>query len=106
MLAPGDVQKLELLREGGTTGAFLFKGRAEIEAWLGAPHVTNTALPVKTALVGDWSTVELLTRGGTRVDVDTAGTLFDTNSAKLRVEQRVGLKIGRPGAIVKVGTAA
>ena len=104
VLNPGDAQKLELLRESGATGAFMFRnGLADAEKFLGGyPIVQSVLMPAGTALLGDWREVELLVREGNHIDIDTGGTLFTTNSFIARAEGRFGLKIGRPIAFVKV----
>ncbi|WP_322409153.1 phage major capsid protein [Microbacterium invictum] len=104
VLNPADAQKLELLRESGTTGAFMFRnGLADAEKFLGDyPIVQTVLMPAGTALLGDWDQVELLVREGNHIDVDTAGTLFTTNSFVARAEGRFGLKVGRPLAFVRV----
>lgn len=103
VLNPTDAQRLELLRESGTTGAFQFKnGLEDAEKFLGGfPIVQSVLMPAGTALLGDWRQVELLVREGNHVDIDTGGTLFEQNAFKARAEGRFGLKIGRPLAFVK-----
>lgn len=100
---PQDAEKLDLLREDGTTGAFLALDRI-----LGdVPWVTSPALPAGTALLGDWQQVGILVREGARMDVNTnSGDLFDKNEVKLRAEQRVGLAFRRPQAIAIIHLTA
>ncbi|AZS38187.1 hypothetical protein CVS47_02838 [Microbacterium lemovicicum] len=107
VLNPTDAQKLELLRESGSTGAFLFRnGLKDAEAFLGAPIVLSTQMTVGTGLLGDWRTVELLVREDDHVDTDTSGVLFEKNQFRMRVEGRYGLKVGRPLSFVKTALAA
>ncbi|MBB3156636.1 HK97 family phage major capsid protein [Microbacterium proteolyticum] len=65
------------------------------------PVVTSTAIALGTGLVGDFSTLELVTRETDRVDIDTAGELFTKNQFRLRVEGRYTLKVGRPNAFCR-----
>jgi len=104
VLNPRDVQRLLLLRENGTTGALMFaSGRSALESFIGdAPIVESTRMPAGTALVGDFSKALLVTRQDATLEVDKAGTLFDTNQVKLRVEGRYGFAVTRPSAFTRV----
>lgn len=106
LLHPTDVQRLELLREGGSTGAFLFSGRSAIEDFIGAPIVATNAITAGVGLLGDWSQVELLVREDDHIDVDMGGDKFAKNQVQLRNEGRYGLKIGRPSAFITVDLTA
>lgn len=65
------------------------------------PVVTSTAIAQGTGLVGDFSTLELVTRETDRVDIDTSGDLFNRNQFRLRVEGRYTLKVERPNAFAR-----
>lgn len=65
------------------------------------PVVTSTAIAIGTGLVGDFTTLELVTRDTDRVDVDTSGDLFNRNQFRLRVEGRYTLKVERPNAFAR-----
>jgi hypothetical protein len=49
---------------------------------------------------------ELLVREGATLAVDTGGTLFDKNQAKMRVEGRFGLAVKRPAAFATIDLTA
>lgn len=103
VLNPVDLQKLELMRESGTTGAFMFRsGRSQLEDVLGAPIVTSTKLTAGTALVGDFQQTRLLVRQDTTLAIDGSGSRFTTNQVAFRVEGRYGLQVLRPLAFAKV----
>ncbi|WP_166873893.1 phage major capsid protein [Salinibacterium sp. ZJ450] len=104
VMNPVDVQKLELLRETGTTGPFMFKsGRSQIESILGdIPIVSTTRITAGTALLGDFDQTLLRVADQMTVKVDGSGTLFDNNQVKLRVEGRFGFEVYRPFAFAKI----
>lgn len=73
----------------------------------GLPVVLSLAVAAGTAIVGDFSTVALLTRQGVRVDWSEAGAeLFDRNLVKFRGEARIGVAVGRPSAFSVVDLTA
>lgn len=104
VMNPLDLQKLEQLRENGSTGAFLFRSRAEIEDRVGARIVTSTGLAVGTALAGDWSESELLPVGDDELVVD-AGKRTTNNTFLLMYEGRYGFRVKKPGAFTKITLA-
>jgi HK97 family phage major capsid protein len=108
VLHPTDVQRLELLREDGASGPFMFrKGLTDIEEFLGGyPIVTSTLMTAGVGLLGDWQQVELLVREDDHLDVDTGGALFAKNQVQFRLEGRYGLKVGRPLAFVQADLTA
>lgn len=57
-------------------------------------------------MLGDWSTVQLLTRQGVAVDWSEAGDLFTHNQVQYRAETRVGLAVKRPAALSTVALTA
>lgn len=104
VLNPTDLQKLELLRENGATGGFLFKSRAEIEGFLGAPVATSLGLPAGTALAADWSQAELLPYGDDELVLDS-GKRTTNNTFLLMYEGRYGFRVKKPFDFVKVTLA-
>lgn len=102
---PADLQALELMREDGATGAFLFKSRAEIAAFLGAPVAVTAGMPAGTALVGDYSEAELIPLGDDELVVDT-GKRTTNNSFLMMQEGRYGFRVKKPVAFVEVDLTA
>ena len=73
----------------------------------GVPMAIETGLPAKTAIVLGKDSVSLDTDGEVSSTwSDAVADDFQTNSLRLRTEVRVNVAVQRPGAIVKVGTAA
>lgn len=100
---PSDWETIELLRDEqdrpelpGTP-----TGRAPMQLW-GVPVALDPGIEAGTGLVGDWSTVSILTRQGVRMDWSEAGTLFEKNLVKFRAEARIGVAFKRPGALATV----
>ncbi len=98
-ISPADAEELDLLKEGtggvgflldgfqhGTAGsANVFGDAATIQ------RVVSPSVPTGTAIVADWSAVQLKVREGTRLDIDAGGDHFAKNEAVMRAEMRVGL---------------
>lgn len=106
-LHPTDIQRLELLREDGTTGPFMFRnGLADIEKFVGAPIVPSTAMTAGVGLLGDWTQTELIIREDDHLDVDTSGEKFEKNQVQFRLEGRYGFTVERPLAFVTVDLTA
>ncbi|MCG7417331.1 phage major capsid protein [Microbacterium sp. ACRRU] len=98
---PLDLQALEMLRENGTNGAFLFKSRSEIEGFLGAPIVTSLGLPVGRAIVADWNQAELLPVGDDELIFDGKNRT-ENNTFRLMFEGRYGFRTRKPFDFVSV----
>lgn len=103
-LNPLDLQALEMLRENGTNGAFLFKSRSEIEGFLGAPVVTSLGLPVGEAVVADWNQAELLPVGDDELVFDGKNRT-ENNTFRLMFEGRYGFRVKKPFDFVRVSLA-
>lgn len=107
VLHPSDAERLDLLREGVNSGKYLL-GDPAAEAvrtlWT-IPRVTSVAVAAGTAVLGDWSAAQVVTRQDAVLNVDTSGALFDKNQVKFRVETRAGVAIKQPGAFVKIDIA-
>lgn len=98
---PADLQTLELMREGGSTGPFLFPSRAAIEDFLGAPIVTSIGMPAGKAVVGDWDQAEIIPLGDDELIVD-AGKRTTNNTFLFMYEGRYGFRVSKPVAFVEV----
>jgi hypothetical protein len=61
---------------------------------------------VGSAIAGDWRYAELVVRQDATLDIDTSGTLFTKNQARLRYEGRYGLAVKRPAAFASVDLTA
>lgn len=108
-LNPIDWQKIMLLRDrsGGddASGGYIFGGPAgtvTARVW-GLPAVASQAIPVGTAVVGDFAQAQVMVRDGLKVlfsdsDVDD----FQRNRVTLLGEMRAGLLVWRPDAFAKV----
>ncbi|MBD3942812.1 phage major capsid protein [Microbacterium sp. NEAU-LLC] len=107
VLNPNDVQRLELIREDGATGPFMFRnGIADVEKFVGAPIVPSTAITAGVGLLGDWEQTELIIREDDHLDIDTSGAKFEKNQVQFRLEGRYGFTIERPMAFVSVDLTA
>ncbi|MEZ3160626.1 phage major capsid protein [Microbacterium sp. BWT-B31] len=104
-LNPLDLQALEMLRENGATGAFLFKSRADIEGFLGPPVVTSLGLPTGTAVAADWNRAELLPVGDDELVFDGKNRTAN-NTFLLMFEGRYGFRVKKPFDFVKVALTA
>lgn len=112
VLNPADAQTIDLTR-WGTSGGLLTGGYQNDTALLGfgssdnifgsvSQRVISKSVPQGTALLADWTQARLWIYGGTRVDVDASGTLFQTNAVMLRGEALVGIGFLRPQAFAVV----
>ncbi|WP_153001240.1 phage major capsid protein [Microbacterium testaceum] len=104
-LNPLDLQAIELLRENGATGAFLFKSRAEIEAFLGAPVVTSGGLAPGQAVAADWTQAELLPVGDDELVFDGKNRT-ENNTFRIMFEGRYGFRVKKPFDFVSVTLTA
>ena len=98
---PLDLQALEMLRENGTTGAFLFKSRAEIEGFLGGPVVASLGLTTGRAMAADWTQAELLPVGDDELVLDGKNRT-ENNTFRLMYEGRYGFRVKKPFDFVSV----
>lgn len=107
---PSDVETLDLLTDNEKR--YYYGGPVEQLGGVSAPGGTNPiwsipivqtlAVPIGTALLGDWAHMRLVVREDARLDVDRSGVLFEKNQVKLRLEGRFGVAVRRPGAFCKV----
>jgi hypothetical protein len=101
---PLDLQGLEMLRENGTTGGFLFKSRADIEGFLGGPVVASRGLPTGRAMAADWTQAELLPVGDDELVFDGKNRT-ENNTFRLMYEGRYGFRVKKPFDFVAVELA-
>lgn len=67
----------------------------------GVPVYQSTAMAANAFLVGDWNEAELLARDAMQVDISREDAdNFTKNLVTVRVEERVGLAVYKPGAFV------
>jgi len=89
---PTDIEAIDLLQDN--------QGRyygPELNALLGnLPRVPSLAVPVGTALLGDFRQVRLYVRQIAWLAIDRSGELFQKNQCLLRVEMRAGIGVLRP----------
>jgi len=102
---PADAESFDLAREGANGGYLLAEG-GQIAGTPGNVFgnlalVQSVAVPVGTALVGDFNQVRLMVRQEARIDIDRSGNLFQTNRAQVRCEARYGVAMLRPGAFCR-----
>lgn len=106
LLAPEDVETVELTREG-TNGSFLAGGPfagGQRTLW-GLPYVESEAVSPGTGLVGDFSKAVLWDREETTVTVtDSHADFFIRNLVAILAEERVAFAVTRPSAFVEIAT--
>jgi len=104
VMHPDDLQRLELMRENGTTGALLFgSGRSSVEQILGNyPIVESNLIPAGTALLGDFSQTGWASKDNEISWDGSGGTRYEKNQVVYRSEGRYGFAVLRPSAFVKV----
>lgn len=105
---PVDIEAMDLLREGGTTGGFLLDTDAYERIFgAGVRGVPSLAVPQGKAIAGNWDVTRLMVRQGAHTLAATqSGDLFDKNQMKLRTEGRFGFKFSQPGGLAVVDLAA
>jgi|GEM_PF-4019478 len=105
---PLDIEELDLLREGGTTGGFLLDTDAYERIFgTGVRGVPSLAVPQGKAIAGNWDVTRLMVRENAHTLAATqAGDLFDKNQMKLRTEGRFGFKFTQPGGLAVVDLVA
>jgi HK97 family phage major capsid protein len=108
VLHPEDAEAFDLLRESGSSGGFLLgdpSGKGASSLW-SIPRVPSVAVPVGTAILGDWQQAEIVVREDATLAVDRSGDNFTHNLVQLRLEGRFGFAVKRPSAFVEVALAA
>lgn len=108
-LNPAEAEALDLLRDGGATGAYLLgdpAGAAAPNLWR-IPRVVSPAIPAGQAVLGDWNRAVVAVREEAAAAVDTSGAeLFDKNMAKMRVESRLGFGVKVPSSFAVLDLSA
>jgi HK97 family phage major capsid protein len=108
-LNPAEAEALDLLRDGGATGAYLLgdpAGAAAPNLWR-IPRVVSPAIPAGQAVLGDWNRAVVAVREEATAAVDTSGAeLFDKNMAKMRVESRLGFGVKVPSSFAVLDLSA
>lgn len=107
-LNPAEAEALDLMREGGASGAYLLgspDGDSAPNIWR-IPRIVSPAVPVGQGILADWSRAVVAVREEATVAVDTSGTLFDKNQAKMRVESRLGFGVKVPSAFAVLDLSA
>lgn len=66
----------------------------------------SVAVPVATALLGEWKQAEIIVSEDGTLAVDRSGDLFTHNELQLRLEGRFGWAIKRPTAFVEIDLTA
>lgn len=104
---PTDVETLDLLTDDNAR--HYFQGPSQqlgqsAPVW-SLPIVRSVAVPAGTAILGDWSRLQLVVREDSQLDVDTSGDLFKKNQAQMRLEGRYGNALLRPSAFCEVATS-
>lgn len=108
VLHPQDAEAFDLLRESGSTGGFLLgdpSGTGASNLW-SIPRVPSVAVPVGTAILGDWKNAEIVVREDATLAADRSGDNFTHNLVQLRLEGRFGWAVKRPNAFVEIALAA
>lgn len=104
VIHPADLAKLNLMREGDATGAFMFNsGRSALQSILGDAHlIASIAVNPGTAILGDFAEAHLVARQDDTLDIDGSGELFSKNLVRCRCEGRYGFALTRPSAFTRV----
>lgn len=100
---PADWGEMERTREGAGTGLYLYgmPGMAAGMNPFGVRVVLSTYVPAGYFIIGSFAqTVVLYERQGAVVEMGYAGSDFTNNLVTLRAEERLGLGIERPTAIL------
>ena len=109
LLNPLDWESIQLTRENGANGAFMFGGPSETaqpRMW-GLPVVESEGVPAGTGIVADFRTCVLWDREDATIQVsDSHADFFIRNLVAILAELRAAFGILRPSAIVEFPTAA
>lgn len=100
---PADWAALEILREGAGTGAYLFgaPGTAGNMSPFGVQIVLSANMPAGSFLVGSLrGAATIYQRQGAVVEMGFVGDDFTKNLVTIRAEERLGLAVDRPAAIM------
>lgn len=106
VINPADLEKVDLVREDGTTGPYMFGGPAQAGGattlW-GLPVVESEAVPAGTAYVGDWTKAILWDRQqSTITTTDSHADFFVRNLVAILAEMRAAFGVIQPSAFVEI----
>jgi HK97 family phage major capsid protein len=105
IMHPVDYEALRLAKNANDDyygGGPFATGPAVRDVW-GVPTVVTTAIAQGTVLSGAFNTATVLRKGGVKVDISRDNRdNFETNKATFRAEERLGLMVPKPGALVLV----
>jgi HK97 family phage major capsid protein len=108
VMAPEDVEKIDLMREGTNSGQWIGAGPFSMgprTLW-GYPVVESEAITAGTALLGDFKKAVLWDREQATVTMtDSHADFFIRNLVAILAEERVAFAVTRPTAFVEVATA-
>jgi HK97 family phage major capsid protein len=109
VMNPEDWEKFDLAREGSGTGQFLGAGPFTMTTprlW-GLPVIESEAMPVGTAVVGDFRKAVLWDREQVNVSItDSHADFFIRNLIAVLAEERVAFGVIRPSAFVEIDLTA
>ena len=107
VMHPVDLEALDLLRDGGSTGRFLLgdPGTGSAETIWRIPRVPSTEIQQGTAILADWDQSQLVVREDATVALDRSGDNFTKNLVTMRVEGRFGFAVLRPGSFASINVA-
>lgn len=100
---PEEDEAIDLLRENGTSGAFLNGGpfASGVSTLWGVPRVSSENVPAGTFVLADWTKAVLWDREETTVSVtDSHADFFTRNLVAILAEERVAFGVPRPSAFV------
>lgn len=104
---PSDSAAIDLLTDNEARYYYAGPQTAGSNPIWSVPVVKSVAVPVGTAILGDWNKAKLIVREDVNLSVNRFDTtLFDYNLFKMRVEARVGFAVLRPNAFCLVETVA
>ena len=111
MIHPTNYESLRLSKDangqyfggGFFTGPYGQGGIMENPPIWGLRTVVTTAVPLNTYAIGAWTAAtKVFRKGGVRVEsTNSDASKFTKNIITMRMEQRIGLQVKRPAAIVK-----
>lgn len=108
LMNPEDVEKIDLARENGSSGAYFGNGPFALgprTLW-GIPVVESEIVPEATAVLGDFKKAVLWDREQATVTIsDSHADFFTRNLVAVLAEERVAFGVTRPKAFVEIATA-
>jgi HK97 family phage major capsid protein len=110
LVNPEDLEAIDLLKWGGATPSGYVSGgpfgpQGVDRVW-GVPVVESEAVPVGTALMGDFRRAILFDREETNITVGTVNDDFIRNIVRVLGEMRAGFGIVRPAAFIAIDLVA